>query len=237
MILYPAIDIMDQKAVRLTRGDYSKKTIYSEDPLEVARDFCKKGATHIHVVDLDGAKAGKTRNFQVISEIKKNTGLFMEVGGGIRDKKTVEAYLDAGVDAVILGTAALKNPTFAEEAIKEYGQKIIVSIDLINGKVATNGWTTKEDITDMEAFERFCHMGVETMVCTDISKDGMLQGTNLPLYEKLQNAFPVNIIASGGVSSKEDIMALKQMDIYGAIVGKAYYEGTINMEEIIGELS
>jgi len=233
MLIFPAIDLYEKKAVRLFKGDYEQMTVYSTDPLSVANDFARKGATHIHMVDLEGAKFGTTPNLSVVREIAEKTDLFVEIGGGIRDMQTVETYLAAGADRVILGTAAVTDPDFLKEAVLRFGEKIAVGVDLKDGKVAIRGWT---EVSALDAFT-FCaqmeEVGVRTVICTDISKDGAMQGTNVPLYEALSNRFSLNIIASGGVSSLEDIRRLCAMGLHGAIVGKAYYTGAVDLKEAI----
>lgn len=233
MLIFPAIDLYEKKAVRLLKGDYAQMTVYSEDPLAVARDFERSGATWIHMVDLEGAKEGTTPNLSVIRSVAQNTGLSVEIGGGIRDMDTVKTYLSAGVKRVILGTAAVKNPQFLLQAVKEFGEKIAVGIDIKDGKVAIKGWT---EVSEEDAFS-FCRkmeeIGVRTVICTDISKDGAMQGTNRALYRELSERFSLNIIASGGVSDLSDVSALREMNLYGAIIGKAYYTGAIDLKEAI----
>ena len=233
MLIFPAIDLYEKKAVRLFKGDYKEMTVYSEDPLSVARDFEESGASWIHMVDLEGAKEGTTPNLSVIESVAKNTGLSVEVGGGIRAMDTVRAYLSAGVKRVILGTAAVKNPEFLLEAVREFGDKIAGGIDIKDGKVAIKGWT---EVSEEDAFS-FCRkmekIGVATVICTDISKDGAMQGTNRALYQQLSERFSLNIIASGGVSDLSDVSALRKMNLYGAIIGKAYYTGAIDLKEAI----
>lgn len=233
MLIFPAIDLYEKKAVRLYKGDYNQKTIYSDSPLTVARDFEASGAKWIHLVDLEGAKEGTTPNLDVIREISRNTDLSVQVGGGIRSREVIKAYLSSGVSRVILGTAAVKDPAFLKEAVAEFGDAIAVGVDIKDGKVAIKGWT---EVSDLDAFE-FCskmqEIGVKTVICTDISKDGAMQGTNRDLYRELSRRFSLDLIASGGVSDLDDIKALAQMELYGAIVGKAYYIGAINLKEAI----
>ena len=233
MYIYPAIDLYEAKAVRLYKGDYAQMTVYNEDPVSVARDFKNSGASHIHLVDLEGAKSGATPNFETVCAIKKATGLFCEIGGGIRNMDTIEKYLSAGVDRVILGTAAVTEPGFVEEAVKRYGDKIAVGIDIKDGFVAIKGWTEKSEENAMEFTAKMQFLGVKTMICTDISKDGAMQGANHDLYRELSERFDMQIIASGGVSSMEDVQRLAAMDIHGAIVGKAYYTGAIDLKHAI----
>ena len=233
MILFPAIDLVDKKAVRLYQGDYARMTVYSEDPLAVAQRMEAEGASAIHLVDLEGARDGGTPNLSVVARIAKETGLFTEVGGGVRDRDTIERYLASGVDRVILGTAAVRDPAFLRAAVARYGERIAVGVDLNGGKVAVSGW---KDVTDRDAMD-FCGemqaLGVSTLICTDISRDGAMKGANLALYRQLQDAFSVGIIASGGVSSLEDVRSLRDMGLYGAILGKAYYTGAVSLQRAI----
>ena len=233
MIIYPAIDLYAGKAVRLYQGDYAQMTVYSNDPPVLAEDFAGCGATHMHIVDLEGAKTGRTPNMKTILEIKERGGLFCQVGGGIRSMEVVDRYLGAGLDRVILGTAAVTESGFVERAVEKYGERIAVGIDIKDGFVAIRGWTEK---SDWNAFD-FCHkmqnIGVKTLICTDISKDGAMSGTNHELYGRLMKSFDMNIIASGGVSSVEDIRRLADVGLYGAIVGKAYYTGSIDLGKAI----
>ena len=224
MLIYPAIDLYEGQAVRLYKGDYAQKTVYSTDPVAVARDFVAQGATRIHLVDLEGAKSGTTPNFDLICRIKKESGAFCEIGGGVRDLDTVARYLDAGLDRVILGTAAVTSPGFVEETVARFGDKIAVGIDVKDGNVAIHGWTQDSGRNAMTFCERMAALGVKTIICTDISRDGAMRGTNRVLYQTLQERLPLDIIASGGVSTLEDIRALAALGLHGAIVGKAYYE-------------
>ena len=233
MIIYPAIDIYEGKAVRLYKGDYAQMTIYNEDPAVVAADFVAKGAQCIHMVDLEGAKSGTTPNLETICRVKKESGLFCQVGGGIRSMETVAAYLDAGLDRVILGTAAVTNPEFAKEAVQKYGKKIAIGVDMRDGFVAVKGWTEKSALEGFAFCKQMQELGIETVICTDISKDGAMQGPNHQLYERMARELQMQIIASGGVSSIADIHRLAKMDIHGAIVGKAYYTGAVDLAAAI----
>ncbi len=233
MNIFPAIDLVQGKAVRLFKGDYAQMTVYNEDPLSVAKDFEAAGAKYIHLVDLEAAKSGVPANLETIRSIAANTDLFIEVGGGIRNMETVKTYLDAGVDRVILGTAAVEDPAFLQAALEKYGAKIAVGVDLKDGFVAIKGWTEKSQETADAFFAKMEKMGVQTVICTDISKDGAMQGTNRALYKELSEKFKIDLIASGGVSSIEDIEALRAMDLYGAIIGKAYYIGAIDLKQAI----
>ena len=233
MNIFPAIDLFDGKAVRLFKGDYAQMTVYNENPLAVAKDFEKAGATCLHLVDLEGAKTGETPNLDVISSIVENTNLFTEVGGGIRNMETVRRYLDAGVDRVILGTAAVKDPAFLKEALSTYGEKVAVGIDLRDGKIAIKGWTETAEVDTEDFLLSLQNMGLTTVICTDIAKDGAMQGANHALYKTLSEKFSLKIVASGGVSSLDDVKRLAAMDLYGAIIGKAYYTGAIDLAEAI----
>ena len=233
MLIYPAIDLFECKVVRLYRGDYNKMTVYSDNPPEIAENFKKCSATHIHIVDLEGAKNGTTPNFDTVIEIKRRSGLFCEVGGGIRDMNTIDKYISAGIDRVILGTAAVTNEGFVKEAVLKYGGKIAVGIDIKDGFAAIKGWTEKSELTAFEFCEKMQSVGVETLICTDISKDGAMKGTNHALYSELMDRFNMKIIASGGVSSIEDVKKLAEKNLYGAIIGKAYYTKDIDLKEAV----
>ena len=233
MIIFPAIDLYDKKAVRLYKGDYNQMTVYSENPLEVAKGFKAQGAEYIHMVDLEGAKDGTTPNFEVVAAVAKESGLKVEIGGGIRNEETVKKYIDAGVMRVILGTAALSDPEFLESVCKKYGDKIAVGADLKDGQVAIKGWLQTSDVSGMDFLSQMQDLGVKTVICTDISRDGAMRGTNRELYRELSEKFTMDIVASGGVSTIEDVKALREMDLYGAIVGKAIYTGDIILSEAI----
>ena len=233
MLIYPAIDLYGGKAVRLYKGDYAQMTVYNDNPVEVALDFLRCGASRVHLVDLEGAKNGTTPNFEPVTAIKKATSLFCEIGGGIRSMETIDRYISSGIDRVILGTAAVTKPGFVEAAIAKYGDKIAVGIDIKDGFVAIKGWTVKSEENAMDFCEKMQKIGVKTMICTDISKDGAMQGTNHALYQELSETFDMNIIASGGVSSIEDVERLAKLNIHGAIVGKAYYTGAIGLRDAI----
>ena len=233
MILYPAIDLYDGKAVRLYKGDYAQMTVYSDDPTEIAADFKAAGAKRMHLVDLQGAKSGRPENLSTIEKLIKTFDGFVEVGGGIRNAETVEAYLSIGVNRVILGTAAVKDPAFLEAALAKYGEKIAVGVDLKDGFVAIKGWTETSDLTADAFFSRMKELGVKTIICTDISRDGAMKGTNRELYRELSSRYAIDLIASGGVSSLEDVQALAAMNLHGTIIGKAYYIGAIDLKEAI----
>ena len=230
MILFPAIDLMDGNAVRLLRGDYEKKTVFSHDPLAVARDFVSCGATHVHLVDLDGAKDGTTPNADVVKSIATQTPLFCEIGGGIRSLDTAETYFSAGVDRVILGTAAVTDPAFLETAVREYGERIAVGADVKDGEIAIRGWLEKSGVKLDGFMKRMTELGVGCVIVTDVSKDGAMKGTNRDLYRELIKQYRVPITASGGVSSLDDVTALREIGLYGAIVGRAYYDGAIDLK-------
>ena len=233
MILYPAIDLYEGKAVRLFKGDYNQMTVYNKDPLAVARDFVRCGATHIHMVDLQGARDGTTPNLETVQRIKEQTGLFCEVGGGIRTMEIVERYLSNGIDRVILGTAAVTDPDFLAAALAKYGERIAVGIDIKDGRVAIKGWTETSDKDALTFCTQMEAAGVTTVICTDISKDGAMQGTNHGLYKTLSEKFSLKIIASGGVSSLEDVRHLAAQNLHGAIIGKAYYSGSLDLAQAI----
>ena len=233
MLIFPAIDLYDKKAVRLYKGDYKEMTVYSEDPLSVAKDFEAAGATYIHMVDLEGAKDGTTPNLSVVKEIAQSTSLRVEIGGGIRSMETVDKYISAGVYRVILGTSAVTDEAFLKEALAKYGEKIAVGADIKDGFVAIKGWLESSGILCYDFFAKMQALGVKTVICTDISKDGAMKGTNLALYKSLSERFSIDIVASGGVSSMDDVRALRAMNMYGAIIGKAYYVGAINLKEAI----
>ena len=233
MLLFPAIDIVGGKAVRLYKGDYDQMTVYSDHPEEIALDFKNCGAKHIHIVDLEGARDGGTPNFETVLKIKKESGLYCEIGGGIRSMEVVDRYLDAGIDRVILGTAAIEDEAFLKKAVEKHGDKIAVGADIKDGFIAVKGWLERSQVTADEFFEKMQNLGVKTIICTDISKDGAMQGTNLHLYRTLSRRYKVDITASGGVSSMDDIVALQEMDMYAAIIGKAYYTGAINLREAV----
>lgn len=233
MLIYPAVDLYNGKAVRLFKGDYAQMTVYNDNPVAVAEDFLRSGAERIHLVDLEGAKEGTTPNLDTVCAIKKATGLFCEIGGGIRSIETIDKYISAGIDRVILGTAAVTQEGFVKEAVEKYGDKIAVGIDIKDGFVAIKGWTETSSLNAFDFCRQMQDIGVKTVICTDISKDGAMQGTNHELYSELSKNFSLDIIASGGVSSIEDVEKLSALGIHGAIIGKAYYIGSINLKEAI----
>ena len=229
MKIFPAIDLYDKKAVRLYKGNYAEMTVYSEHPEQIALDFKKSGAEYIHVVDLEGAKDGTTPNIDVVERIVKESGLLVEIGGGIRTMEVLDRYFSRGVFRAILGTAAVNDEQFLKEAIAKYGDKIAVGADIKDGFVAIKGWVEKSEYTMRDFFSKMQSLGVSTIICTDISKDGAMRGTNLEMYKALSEEYSLNIVASGGVSTLSDVLELAKMNIYGAIIGKAYYTGAINL--------
>lgn len=231
--LFPAIDLVKGQAVRLVKGDYNQMTVYSSDPAGVAKSFREKGAECLHLVDLEGARDGNTPNIETVKEIIRRSELFTEIGGGIRSEETVKAYLDAGAGRVILGTAALKDPEFLDRMLDKYKEKIAVGVDFRDGKVAVKGWLELSDVSCFDFCERLEKRGVRTVICTDISKDGLLGGTNLALYREMVARFSMDLTASGGVSSLDDIRQLRDMGIYGAILGKALYTGMLDLGEAV----
>lgn len=243
MIIYPAIDLYDGKAVRLFKGDYDQMTVYSDYPPEIAEAFIRAGARRIHTVDLEGAKNGSTPNFDTVLAIKAaadaaaaedgGAPAFVEIGGGIRDDETVEKYLSAGIDRVILGTAAVSDSEFLERCVSRYGERIAVGIDVRDGYVAVKGWTELSQYGLEEFALRMQDTGVKTIICTDISRDGAMRGTNRELYRQLSESLHIEIVASGGVSSIADVEALAALGIHGAIIGKAYYTGAIDLAEAV----
>ena len=229
MLIFPAIDLYEGHAVRLYKGDYSRMTVYSDDPLSVAEDFRQKGAGQIHLVDLEGARSGGTPNLGTVCRIKERTGLFCEVGGGIRSMEVADAYIGAGVDRVILGTTAVTNEDFAARAAERYGDQIAVGIDVRDGKVAIRGWTETSALDAVEFCRRMKSLGITTFICTDILKDGAMSGANHDMYSAFSEVGGIDLIASGGVSSLSDVRALAAAGLYGAIIGKAYYTGDIDL--------
>lgn len=236
MDLFPAIDLCGGKAVRLLRGDYNKMTIYSDTPVDVARIFKEAGADFLHLVDLDGAKDGGKKNFEVIRKIVAESGLKVEVGGGIRNIQIAEEYLDIGVMRVIIGTSAVTDPEFLHEAVSRFGKKIAVAVDIKDGLVATHGWTQTSAESCFDFCQKLQDVGVKTVICTDISKDGAMQGINEELYEKLTQRFSLDIIASGGVSSMYDLIKLSETGVRGAVLGKSIYTGSIDLANAVATI-
>ncbi len=233
MKIFPAIDLYDGKAVRLYKGDFDQMTVYSDNAAQVALQFRSAGAKYMHLVDLQGAKQGSPANAQVIRDVRMAFGGLVQLGGGIRNMQTVDYYLGLGIDRVILGTAAVNDPDFLKAALKKYGKRIAVGVDILDGCVAIKGWTEKTQIRAEDFFRQMEDLGVRAIICTDISRDGAMQGANWALYKMLSQQFKVDIIASGGVSTMEDILALQEMGLFGAIVGKAYYTGAIDLRQAV----
>ena len=233
MKIFPAIDLYNGKAVRLFKGDYNQMTVYSDKPEQIALDFYSQGAKYMHVVDLEGAKTGGTPNLETIKKLVLSTDAFVEVGGGIRSLDVIEKYVQVGVNRVILGTSAVTDPNFLRSAVENFGDKIAVGVDIKDGYVAIKGWTENSHLEGISFCKSMQDLGVKTIICTDISKDGAMQGTNHALYKTLSNTLDLNIIASGGVSSIDDVKKLKALGIYGAIIGKAYYTGAISIKEAV----
>ncbi len=235
MIIFPAIDILDGQCVRLIQGDYNREKVYSNSPVDMAKQWEEKGAEFIHIVDLNGAKTGESINKAVIIEIANTVSIPIQVGGGIRSIDTIEAYLKNGVNRVIIGTAAINDQAFLQESVKRFGEQIVVSIDAKNGFVATDGWTDTSDVSALELIKKLEEVGVKTIVYTDIAKDGMLQGPNLTEQQTINEATKMDVIASGGVTTKEDIANLQNLNMYGAIIGKALYDGKLEFESLMEE--
>ena len=236
MKIIPAIDIIDGKCVRLTQGDYAQKKVYNENPLEVAKEFEAAGITNLHLVDLDGAKASQIINYKVLEKIASQTNLKIDFGGGLKSNEDLKIAFDSGANQITGGTIAVKNPELFLSWLQKYGsEKIILGADIKNGKIATNGWQEESDIELLDFLEIYLEGGIEYVICTDISKDGLLQGSAVDLYAKIKNEFPkIKLIASGGVVRIEELEKLKELEMHGAIVGKAIYEGKIKLEDLRG---
>jgi phosphoribosylformimino-5-aminoimidazole carboxamide ribotide isomerase len=234
MIIFPAIDLKDGKAVRLYKGDMASAKIYSENPLDIAKEFEDMGVTWLHMVDLNGAFKGSPQNMKAIEEIRKNTSLKIQLGGGIRDEDTIKRYLDLGINRLILGSIVAKDPEYVISLAKKY--PIAVGIDAKEGYVAVSGWEKKENIKAVDLAKKFKNSDIECIIATDISKDGTLQGLNLDFVLEIGNASGKNVIASGGVASENDIIQAKEKNIYGVIVGKAFYEGKIDLVKLFKDL-
>lgn len=233
MKIFPAIDLYGKKAVRLFKGDYAQMTVFNDNPVAVALDFKAKGAKYLHVVDLEGAKTGAPEQFDAVASLAKESGLFLEIGGGVRNMETIERYFNAGASRVILGTAAATDEAFLKAALEKYGEKIAVGADVSEGKIAIRGWLEKSKMGVFEFLTKMEALGVKTVICTDVSKDGAMKGANHALYKEIKAKYNLELIASGGVSSLEDIKALKEAGVDGAIIGKAYYIGAIDLQEAI----
>ncbi len=233
MLIFPAIDLRGGQVVRLTLGDYDQMTVYASDPAQIARNFKAAGASCLHVVDLDGAKDGTQENLPAIEAIMKEGGLFVEVGGGGRNEDAVARYMDLGVNRVILGTMAVENPRLMEKLAARYPGRIAAGVDAKDGFVAIHGWRTVTDLNAYDFVRKLPSQGVNTVIYTDISRDGLLQGANLPAYERLNQIDGLDIVASGGISFEREIEALRDMDIYAAIVGKALYTGKLDLNRVL----
>ncbi|EDH0998299.1 1-(5-phosphoribosyl)-5-[(5-phosphoribosylamino)methylideneamino]imidazole-4-carboxamide isomerase [Listeria monocytogenes] len=233
MQIFPAIDLKNGQCVRLFQGDFSKKTVVNEDPIAQAKAFATDGATYLHIVDLDGALEGRPINLEVIQKMKITAKIPVQVGGGIRSMAQVDYYLESGIDRVIIGSAALTDPDFLRAAVQKYGAKIAAGIDAKNGFVATRGWLDVSKVSYLDLAKRMEKVGVETIIYTDISRDGTLTGPNLEQMANLKEHVKVNLIASGGVSSRADLEALAKLGLYGAIAGKALYNRQISMSDIV----
>lgn len=233
MIIFPAMDLKDGKCVRLYQGKFDRSQVVGESPVEVSKMFKKQGASYIHMVDLDGALNGRIKNINIIKKVVESVGIPVELGGGIRNIETIDSLLETGISRVILGTAALKNPRFVKEAVKKYGEKIVVGIDAKNGKVAVDGWVNVSEVDYIDFAKQMEDIGVSTIIFTDISRDGTLEGPNLEQLGNIKESVTCDIIASGGIKNLQDLKNISEMGIYGAITGKAIYSGTINLEEAI----
>ena len=233
MIIFPAIDIKDNKCVRLSQGDFNKVKTYSNEPFDMALKWKNEGASFLHIVDLDGARSEEIINKKSIEKIAKDIGLPIQVGGGIRSEEKIKSFIDMGVERVIIGTIAVENKELLKELVSKYKEKLIVSIDAKDGKVALRGWEVISEVDSIDLCKELEEIGIKTIVYTDISKDGMLEGPNFDIYKILSQKTFLNIIASGGISSIDDIKRLKDMNIYGAIVGKALYDNKIELKEVL----
>ena len=233
MLIFPAIDLYEGKAVRLYQGDYARMTVYSDDPPALGEAFLRSGADHIHLVDLEGARSGLTPNLKTVCAIRERTGAFCEIGGGIRSMDTVDRYLDAGLDRVILGTAAVRDPAFLDSALAKYGGRIAVGVDLRDGEVSVSGWTEGTGLDGFAFCAELQHRGVKTLIITDIARDGAMRGANQAMYRRLTQELSLDITASGGVSSLEDVTALRELGLYAAIIGKAYYTGAVDLSAAV----
>ncbi len=235
MIVFPAVDLLAGRAVRLYQGDYQRQTVYENDPMDAVRAFMAAGAAHLHLVDLDGARTGQGTNHSIIARIARESGLFIQVGGGIRDMVTAQKLLDSGVSRVILGTAAVEDPAFLKTAVHTLRERVAVGVDIRDGRVATRGWTDLAELTADQFFEQLAQTGVRTVVVTDISRDGAMQGANHDLYQSLQAMGQFDVVASGGVSAMADVRRLRALGLYGAIIGKALYTGDIDLKAALEE--
>ncbi|MHA6259756.1 1-(5-phosphoribosyl)-5-[(5-phosphoribosylamino)methylideneamino]imidazole-4-carboxamide isomerase [Sporosarcina sp. CAU 1771] len=237
MILFPAIDIRNGNCVRLIQGDYNKEIVYGDSPTDMALEWQRQGAEYLHIIDLDGAKSGNSLNQEAIREVAKAVTIPIQVGGGIRSIEIIDAHIESGVSRVIIGTAAINDKAFLKEAVEKYGDKIAVSIDARNGFVATDGWTETTDVQAIDLLKELEQLGVQTVIYTDIFKDGMMQGPNFEELDAVNKASAIDVIASGGVSTEENIAKLRTMDLYGAIIGKALYDGNLSLEKLMGDVT
>lgn len=235
MIIYPAIDLLDGRVVRLLRGDYDNATVYSASPVNVANELKQNGAQRLHIVDLGGARGKTVKEIETVKNIKKSTDIFVQIGGGIRTLDAIDAYINVGADRIILGTVAVTDKELLRYATKKYKEKIAVGVDIKNGCIAINGWLETVERDALDLCRELEGLGVQTVICTDITKDGAMQGTNHELYRNLSKEIGMNVIASGGISSMTDISRLAELGIHGAIVGKAYYSGKIDLKKAIME--
>ena len=235
MIIFPAIDILQGKCVRLIQGDYNQEKVYSDSPIDMAKKWEQLGAEYIHIVDLDGAKSGESINQSIITDISQSVSIPVQVGGGIRSIKTIDTYINNSVSRVIIGTAAIQDREFLNEAVKTYGEKIAVSLDAKNGYIATDGWTETSTVKALDLLKELEEIGLKTIVYTDIAKDGMLQGPNLAEQKSINEATSMDVIASGGVTTKQDVKNLEKLNMYGAIIGKALYDGKLDFSDVIGD--
>lgn len=233
MVIYPAIDLYDGACIRLKKGDFSQKKIYDTDPVKVAQAFMASGAQQLHVVDLNGAETDNNANYDTVKRIVEAVDMPVQVGGGIRSLASAQKYLELGVDRVIIGTKAVEDPNFLRALLQMYKERVVVSVDGRDGYVAINGWKDLLDVTMLDFIGDLVEMGVTRILCTDINRDGLLQGSNVELYQAIQECYSIELIASGGVSSLEEVERLKSYGVYGAIIGKALYEGRISLEEAI----
>jgi len=233
MRIIPAIDIIDGKCVRLTKGDYATKKIYNGNPLEIAKEFEANGIQYLHLVDLDGAKSGRIVNYKILEQISENTNLKIDFGGGLKTNADLEIAFNSGANQITGGSIAVKNPDLFQEWISKYGSKIILGADVYAEKIAVSGWQETSDLELLPFIKKYKNFGIATIICTDISKDGMLEGPSFLLYEKIVTAFPdINLIASGGVSSFEELPKLQLLGCEGVIIGKAFYEGKISLKQL-----
>ena len=233
MKIIPAIDIIDGKCVRLSKGDYDTKKIYHENPLDIAKEFEAHGIQYLHLVDLDGAKAKTIKNLKTLEMLASETNLIIDFGGGIKTRKSLESAFNAGANQITIGSIAVENPQLCEEWINEFGaEKLILGADCLDRKIKTSGWLTDSDLDVLDFIQSYQLKGIKEVICTDISKDGMLQGPSFELYQEILKQSEIALIASGGISSLQDLEDLKKIGCSGAIIGKAIYEGKISLKEL-----